>query len=479
MAGEANAFEIRRELARCVPTLLSCHAALPTHKDLDRELDFIDAAAQRGYFLPDEEEVVVQRYSQYMAVRAALVEVLEQMRRHAGRTSSAWSKWPQRLPVFITAFAAGCLRHRCAHQLISLASERPVLWEKLDEENPRVVLARKSFTLIYKEYSRARNLTRLLVAIEFYRRHRDEIQKLADDPQVGPVVRLLRREEPWMDLNKREALKRCFAYRWFSFWRRNRSAWKKVTFGIFEVGGRAVAEIHLPGVKALGAPKRLGRELQEQLLEILQPGDVIVTRHDDALSNLFLPGYWPHAALFIGQPDGMGELEAAQRSGELADGRGRAMGPLFAESKKDGVRVRPAAETLAVDELLVLRSNLAEEEREIAIAKALEHTGKGYDFLFDFRSSERLVCTELIYRSYHGIGPIRFELREVGGRLCLPAEEFLDQAMGRGFELVAAAGLLGGGVMEGEAALRAFEQVSRPLRPVAGEAPVGAVQTAS
>jgi hypothetical protein len=129
------------------------------------------------------------------------------------------------------------------------------------------------------------------------------------------------------------------------------------------------------------------------------------------------------------------------------------------------VRVRRAAETLAVDELLVLRSKLGEEERRIVIAKALEHTGKGYDFLFDFRTSERLVCTELVYRSYHGIGPIRFELREVGGRLCLPAEEFLDQAMGRGFELVAAVGLQGQGVELGDAAMRAFERVRQPSAP--------------
>lgn len=457
MSGPADPSEINRELARCVPALLACEAALPHFDELKQEHEFIDAAAQRGYFHPDEEEVVLLRYSQYMAIRSTLIEVLEDMRRHAGRTSSAWRKWPQRLPVFITAYAAGCLRHRCAHHLIGLAADRPVLWKKLDEANARAGLPRKTFTHIYSEYSRPRNMTRLLVATEFYRRHHAAIQELADDPQVGPVVELLRREEPRIELSKREALKRRAAYRWFSFLRRHRSAWKRVTFGLFEIGGRAVADLHMPGIKPRGAPKRMTRELQAQLLKLMRPGDVIVTRHDDALSNLFLPGYWPHAALYLGELPKPSEVLPEHRSGEVS-------GPCFLEAKKDGVRVRRADETFAVDELLVMRPPLDDEQIGKLLEKACrEHAGKPYDFLFDFRTADRLVCTEVVYRTYHGTAPVRFELREVGGRLCLPAEAFLDQALACGFELVAVAGLQGEGVREGDAARGAFGRLERPV----------------
>lgn len=468
MGGEADAFEIRRELARCVPALLACEVALPREADLKQEHDLVAAASERGYFLPDEEEVVLLRYTQYLAVRSALVQILDDMRRHVGRTAGAWRKWPQRLPVFITAFAAGCLRHRCAGHLIRLAADRPVLWQKLDEENARAGLPRKSFTRIYKQYSSARNLTRLLVAKEFYRHHAEAIAELADDPLVGPVVGLLRREEPWMELGKREALWRRVAYRWFSLLRRQRSAWKKVTFGLFEAGGRAVADLNMPGIKPRGAPKRITSGLQQQLLDVLRPGDVLVTRHDDALSNLFLPGYWPHAALFVGELADSASIPPEQRSGELA-------GPCFLEAKKDGVRVRRMSETLAVDELLVLRPPLSAAEAAKRVKKSIgENAGKPYDFLFDFRTSDRLVCTEVAYRTYHGAGEIRFSLREVGGRLCLPAEAFLDQAMACGFELVACAGLrvfagserekrrLPDEVLEGEAARAAFSRIERP-----------------
>jgi hypothetical protein len=131
-------------------------------------------------------------------------------------------------------------------------------------------------------------------------------------------------------------------------------------------------------------------------------------------------------------------------------------GAWFLESKKDGVKVRPAGETLAVDALVVLRPPLGGEELGTALRRSLGHRGKPYDFLFDFRTADRLVCTEVVYRGFHGIGPVRFGLRDVGGRLCLPAEEFLDQALDCGFQLVLTAGLAGDRMLTGDAAAEAF-----------------------
>ena len=45
---------------------------------------------------------------------------------------------------------------------------------------------------------------------------------------------------------------------------------------------------------------------------------------------------------------------------------------------------------------------------------------------------------------------MRFHLKEVGGRLCLPAEEFLDQAMECGFRIIVTGGLRGDLLLTGE-----------------------------
>ena len=114
-----------------------------------------------------------------------------------------------------------------------------------------------------------------------------------------------------------------------------------------------------------------------------------------------------------------------------------------------------------MDALVVLRPPLEGDDLAEALRRAAGHAGKPYDFLFDFRTADRLVCTEVVYRGFHGIGPVRFHLREVGGRLCLPAEELLDQGLECGFRVVASAGLRGDRLLTQADAETAFRETRR------------------
>ena len=141
---------------------------------------------------------------------------------------------------------------------------------------------------------------------------------------------------------------------------------------------------------------------------------------------------------------------------------GETAGGWFLESKKDGVKLRRAGETLQVDAFVVLRPPLEPAELATAIRRSVNHVGKPYDFVFDFRTADRMVCTEVIYRGFHGTGPVRFHLQEVGGRLCLPAEQFMDQAVACGFRIIATGGLRGDLLLTGEPAVTAFQATRKP-----------------
>lgn len=441
-------------IADGISAVMAAAGALPRRDDLQREISYIAAASARGYFLPDEDETVRLRYMQYLAVRTALLETVESLAAAAGNPSRDWSV---RLPAFVTAFAAACLLLRAGRFVTDLALAHPVLWMKLDEDDLRLGLPRKSFTRFYKAFVSPAALSRFHAASEFYHGQRAEIAALAADPVLLPVVALLAEEEEWIEPRRRDGLKRHLAYRVFSFRRRHRSAWKKVMFGMFEVAGTAIAELRQPGVKPSGAPKRLTPDLREELMAVMRPGDVCVTRHDDALSNLFLPGFWPHAVLHLGTS---GERTAL---GVAAVRQGGGDPCRFLEAKKDGVRFRLAEETLAVDACLVLRSPLESGDLARAIGRAMEHEGKLYDFLFDFRNTGRLACTGVIYQGFHGIGPVAFRLKEVSGRLCLPAEDLLDQALECGFHVVASCGIGEKPLLLAGAAEAAFRASRRSL----------------
>ena len=81
------------------------------------------------------------------------------------------------------------------------------------------------------------------------------------------------------------------------------------------------------------------------------------------------------------------------------------------------------------DAITIIRSSIDRQEIASAIGRGFFHDGKPYDFDFDFARSDRLVCTEVVYRSYEGVGGVEFQLTRRAGRLNLSAEDLLRKAL--------------------------------------------------
>lgn len=430
---------------RAASVVLGVWEAIDREVPIEDACQRIDAAEVRGYFLPDEDERVRLRYGQYLAERAALFSALQGMEAVSGHSGESWAG---RCPAFLVALAAATLLVRRTRELVAFAGRSRLLRKKLDEADSIHGLPRKTFTHLYKATTSIRRLTRLRDAVHFYRDSREHFLGLAE---FSPFDELIPRLDKEVERASGDGIgvRRRFRYGLYSFRRRHHSAWKTTVFRLFQWSGSMIAELKQPGVKPSGAPKRVDATLREELLSLAEPGDVFFTRHDDAMSNLFLPGFWPHGALYFG------DVEQRKRLGlALSPGLERfvAYPVRFLEAKKDGVLFRPAEETLAVDCVVILRPPLEREHRVNALKRASGHAGKRYDFVFDFRTSDRLACTEVVYRAFHGQGGLHFELIPAGGRLCLPAEALIHQALEQGFRVVATCGIGKGGVLRGRAA---------------------------
>lgn len=412
-------------------TILSVAPQLPTQNSLAQELKDAAHAQERGYFLPDEDERVRSQFANYLRIRAALKSLITELTPLlVGRRTVPSDRQPE---VFVVAFAAACLLYRSGRFILDNFRDKRVVWKKLDEAEPKYGVPRKQFTQVYRSITSPRNVMLFRSGLKFAEDHEADLTVLDDHPELGPVVDLLRNEIAMAEASLRYYAKGRLRYRWHSFLRRHHSGFKNVMFSIFRVSGSLIAEM-----RDMERDKRVTPAIRAQAGELLQPGDVIITRHDDATSNLFLPGFWPHGALYIGTPAERAELGVELDAERLARSEGDVC---VLEARKDGVLFRELSDTLAVDCFTIIRPKLGREEIRQGLSKAITHEGKDYDFEFDFRRSDKLVCTEVTYRAYHGIGEFQFELKQRAGRLCLSAEDLLDQAVdGTRFEVIAVFG---------------------------------------
>ena len=405
----------RTGIGRCVRILQAVDEGMPRPEDLVQELADADAAQQRGYYLPDEDDRLRNVFAGYLEIRGALKMALARVEPWIAKKDGLSAE--DRLRAFVIGFTAACLLLRSGSYVVRIAEGRPVVAQKLDEAEPRFGIARKSFTEIYRAQSSVQRMWRFFMAWRFYEEYRGRILAMSDDEQVGAVVPLLIAEEPFMEKRRREYLAKRFRYHLHSFLRRNRSGFENTMSRILEIGGRTVSEMRDPMTGLIALPKRVPGEPLEAVRTFMKPGDIIVTRHRDALTNVFLPGFWPHAALYVGE---------------------QAAGGNVVEAKKDGVLLRELDETLKVDSFVVLRADVNAEVLAEVVSRAMSHVGKLFDFSFNFRQADRLACTALVYRSWHGLAGMEFTLGEQAGRFCLPAEDLIDQTLSGGlFRVVA------------------------------------------
>ena len=76
-------------------------------------------------------------------------------------------------------------------------------------------------------------------------------------------------------------------------------------------------------------------------------------------------------------------------------------GARIIEAVRSGVVTRSLEDFLHLDDVAILRpARLGEPERAAALLRAFAQIGKEYDFNFDVRTTDRIMCSELVYLVY-------------------------------------------------------------------------------
>ena len=230
------------------------------------------------------------------------------------------------------------------------------------------------------------------------------------------------------------------------------SVWFPVQAGVSEWMGDAKV---LRQERSLISPQQI-----KFMMPLMQPGDIILERREWYLSNIGLPGFWPHGALYIGTPEERRAYFTDDETREWVKQQGQSDGdfdallkkqyakaydesvaalpshggghvvPRVIEAVSEGVVFSAFEHTADADAFAVLRPRLPKWEKASAIFRSFKYSGRPYDFDFDFQTDAALVCTELVYKSYEPQAPVRgvkFPLVEVLGRLAMPANLIAKQ----------------------------------------------------
>jgi len=179
-----------------------------------------------------------------------------------------------------------------------------------------------------------------------------------------------------------------------------------------------------------------------EMKKLLLPGDILLERREWYLSNIGLPGYWPHAALYIGTPE---ERNSYFNNKKIKEYYKKYNGnldtylkqeypkayqlgikpqehdhiPKVIEAISEGVSFTTLEHSLDADSVVILRPRLSKLEKAIAIERAYHYSGRPYDFNFDFVTDAELVCSELIYKVYEpnkNYKGLVFPLQKIVGR---------------------------------------------------------------
>lgn len=348
--------------------------------------------------------------------------------------------------AFLVSHSAWIVQYRHGLEFVDLTVPSTPMEKLLDEGSSDFDIPRGAFKSLKWNIIHVKSVTRLMGSSQYFKTVTPALKDADCDRNAwcewGMERAVNYAGASTQQLKERAAVQ--FSYNAFDIVRdMSFDAWFPVQKNVAEwMGDTRVRRLH----KHLIAPEQL-----DEIGGRLEPGDILVTRHNWYLSNVGLPGFWPHSELYIGSPEAMSQYfddpTVRAHFDKEHDAEGliehlKAVHPeawkafgedsehVIIEAVSEGVRFSTIEEGLGADYAAGMRPRRTKLDKAIAVARAFAFWGRPYDFNFDFVTDESLVCTELVYKAWvphqYSSG-LKLELAEVMGRQTLPANDLVRQ----------------------------------------------------
>jgi hypothetical protein len=379
-------------------------------------------AGKRSYTNQRDNDDVRELMRRYIAFRQGLLRIIWKYQR--SQHSGGFQNEPLRARAFLVGFTSAAVLKEVGLKFVRMFDKSPVAVAKLNEPEPNWGIPAGLYDTIRRNLASPKNSHMFDAAQRFY--HEDQMQELFEKH----------------DLRSSAAHRRfhtAIAGAEESIQELDPSLLEKIAVVALADLGRLFFQVQYETQSAVSTwigdfkireprdgESLIDKEQLQQLGKLLEPGDILLERRNWYLSNAFLPGYWPHGAIYVGTAEdikrlGLSENEHVQKHWGKFSSKDHEY--VIIEAISEGVIFSSLQHSIgAADSVAVLRPNVSDEEKKDAIIRAFSFAGRPYDFEFDFTTTDMLVCTEVVYRAYGGnSGPIDFPLEKIMGRWTMPA----------------------------------------------------------
>ncbi len=139
----------------------------------------------------------------------------------------------------------------------------------------------------------------------------------------------------------------------------------------------------------------------------LKPMDLIAEKTGFALTDKMIPGYFGHIAIWLGTENQLKEIGIWDHPAiKPIHARIRA-GYSILETDRGGTHLKTLKDFMNIDALAIASiigfKHLSQTDKILLYQNALAQIGKEYDFNFDVETSDKLVCSELLYQVFGAI----------------------------------------------------------------------------
>jgi hypothetical protein len=141
--------------------------------------------------------------------------------------------------------------------------------------------------------------------------------------------------------------------------------------------------------------------IASHLLSEIKPFDILLERSGNTLANIFIPGHFGHACIWLGSETIRLRKEFRNRNIQKLNRHCTIYDKAIAESVTSGARLCNLKDLSDGKTFIILRlKNITAEQKKTIAGNILKNINKDYDYNFNVESSDKINCTELVYLAY-------------------------------------------------------------------------------